>query len=314
MLAYITRRLLAFIPTLLVVAVAVSLLIYLVPGNPAVMMLGVEATPQAITDLENALGLNDPLHLRLAGWFGRALQGDLGRSYLLDQSVTEAILVRLPVSLSLAVAAMFVALVVGVGAGTLAAVKQNSWIDWLVMVLALLGLSIPNFWLGLNLIFLGAVTLRWFPTGGYVPWSEDPTRFLLHLTLPAITLGLSHAALLARMTRASMIDVLRVDYVRTARAKGLHEWTVVFKHAFRNALIPIITVVGISTGIMIGGAVVIETVFGLPGVGRLIINAVQRRDYPIVQGGILFVTVSYLVVNLLVDLVYVWINPQIRYG
>ncbi|CAN5626113.1 ABC transporter permease [soil metagenome] len=314
MVAYVTRRLLAFIPTLFVVAVVVSLMIYLVPGNPAVMMLGVEATPQAIAQLEAQLGLHDPLHERVIRWMGRALQGDFGRSYLLDQTVVEAILTRLPVTVNLTLAALIVAIVVGVGAGTLAAVKQNTWIDWSVMLVALIGLSIPNFWLGLNLIFLMAVTWRWFPTGGYVSWGEDPTRFLLHLTLPAITLGLSHAALLARMTRASMLDVLRVDYVRTARAKGLTERVVVFKHAFRNALIPIITVMGISMGVMIGGAVVIETVFGLPGVGRLIINAVQRRDYPIVQGGILFVTVSYLVINLLVDLIYVWINPQIRYG
>ncbi|MEX2446030.1 MAG: ABC transporter permease [Dehalococcoidia bacterium] len=314
MLAYVVRRLIAFVPTLFAVALLVSLMIYLVPGNPAVMMLGVEATPQSITELEDALGLNDPLIERLGAWFGRAVRGDFGRSYLLGQDVTEAILTRLPVTLNLALGAMLVALVVGIGAGTLAAIRQNGSIDWAVMLFALVGLSIPNFWLGLNLIFLGAVTLRWFPTGGYVAWSEDPSRFVLHLALPALTLGLSHAALIARMTRASMIDVLRVDYVRTARAKGLSEWVVVGKHAFRNALIPIVTVVGISTGVMIGGAVVIETVFGLPGVGRLIINAVQRRDYPIVQGGILFVTVAYLVVNLIVDLMYVWIHPQIRYG
>lgn len=314
MFAYTARRLLAFIPTLFIVAVVVSLMIYLVPGNPAVMMLGVEATPQAISELEDALGLHDPLVQRLWAWFQKALRGDFGRSYLIDQSVTEAILSRLPVTLGLSISALFIAIVVGVGAGTIAAIKQGGWLDWIVMIIALIGLSIPNFWLGLNLIFLLSVTWRWFPTGGYVAFTEDPIQYVQHIFLPALTLGLSHAALMARMTRATMLEVLRVDYVRTARAKGLTEVVVILKHAFRNALIPIITVIGISVGVMLGGAVVIETVFSLPGVGRLIINAVQRRDYPIVQGGILFVTVIYLFVNLLVDLIYVWINPQIRYG
>lgn len=314
MFAYTIRRLLAFIPTLLIVAVVVSLMIYLVPGNPAVMMLGVEATPQSIIELEEALGLNDPLADRIWTWLRKALTGDFGRSYLLDQPVAEAILSRLPVTLGLSIAALTVAIVVGVSAGTVAAVRQGSWIDWLVMLIALLGLSIPNFWLGLNLIFLFAVTWGWFPSGGYVALTENPYEYVRYIFLPALTLGLSHAALMARMTRASMLEILRIDYVRTARAKGLVERVVVLKHAFRNALIPIITVVGISVGVMLSGAVVIETVFTLPGVGRLIINAVQRRDYPIVQGGILFVTASYLLINLLVDLLYVWINPQIRYG
>lgn len=314
MLAYIARRLLAFIPTLLIVAVVVSMMIYLVPGNPAAMMLGVEATPEAVRNLENALGLNKPLIVRLSTWMGHALRGDFGRSYLLDESVSHAIVSRLPVTLSLSAAALLVAILVGVGAGAVSAVRQGTWLDWTVMLAALLGLSIPNFWLGLNFIFLFAVSLRWLPSGGYVALPSDPLDFLRHLALPALTLGLSHAALLARMTRASMLEVLRLDHVRTAHAKGLVRRVVIVKHAFRNALIPIVTVIGISVGVMLGGAVVVETVFSLPGVGRLIINAVQRRDYPIVQGGILFVTVSYLAVNLLVDILYVWINPRIRYG
>lgn len=310
---YIARRLLTFVPIFFAVAVLVFLMIDLVPGDPVVLMLGMETDGEAITALRSELGLDRPLHERMAKWFGKALTGDLGSSYFLKQPMTQALADRYPVTISLAIFAAVVAVGAGIPAGIIAAINQGRVADWIAMVLALVVLSIPSFWLALNLILLLGVRLRWFPVGGYVPLQEDPVEWLRHLVLPGVSLGLAYAASIARITRTSMLEVLRMDYVRTAEAKGLRRWTVILRHAFKNALIPVITVVGLSFGGLLGGSAVTETVYTLPGVGRLVVEAVQRRDYPVIQVGILALTATYLLVNLLVDVLYVWTDPRIRY-
>ncbi len=314
MMSYIIRRLLAFIPTLFAISFLVFLLLYFVPGDPAQMMLGVDATRAAIEELHVDLGLDQPFHTRLLNWYGKALTGDLGRSYYLARTVVEAISERIPVTLQLTTLSLLVAIFIGVPSGMIAAVRQNGPLDALIMGGAMLGLTIPGFLVGLLLIYFIALPTGWFPTGGYVPFFQAPLESLRSLALPALSLGLAQAALIARMTRSSMLEVLRLDYVRTARAKGLRERVVVTRHVLANSLIPIITVVGIVAGVLLGGAIAIETVFTLPGVGLLVISAVERRDYPLIQGVILFITIIYLVVNLLVDLLYVAVDPRIRYS
>lgn len=313
MVVYISKRMLSFVPTLLTLAVLVFFMIHLVPGDPAQMMLGIEASPQAVSELRVMMGLDRPLLEQLVQFTGKLLQGDLGRSYYLERPVVQAIHEAMPATLSLAALALVVSVGLGIPAGVVAAVHKNSWVDATVMGGALLGISVPNFWIGLNLIFLLSVKWGLFPTGGYTDLSADALDWLWHMILPAIALGVMQAALIARMTRASMLEVLRMDYIRTARAKGLAERTVIYKHAFKNSLIPVITVIGVVIGLMLGGSVVIESVFTLPGMGRLVISAVQRRDYPVVQGVILFIAAAYMAVNLVVDITYGWVNPRIRY-
>jgi len=310
---FLARRLFAFIPTLFAVAIIVFFMIYLIPGDPVSVMLGPEATGDAIARAREDLGLNRPLPVQMAAWFVGVAHGNLGQSYFLSQSVNQALVERIPVTFSLASLALIISLVVGIGIGIIASLNQGRFYDWLVMLVALFGISVPSFWLALNLIILFSVQNQWFPVGGFVSITEDVGAFLSHLALPALSLGLINAALIARMTRSSMLEVLRADYVRTARAKGLRERLVVYRHVFKNALIPIVTVIGIVAGSLLGGSVITETVFNLPGVGRMVVEAVKHRDYPVVQGGILFVTCTYLVINLLVDLLYAWINPRIRY-
>lgn len=310
---YITRRLLVFVPTLLVVAVLVFLIVDMVPGDPVVLLLGVEAEGPAIEAMREKLGFGLPLHERLGKWFANAFHGDLGDSLFLREPITTSLAKRYPVTLGMAALALLVAVGAGVPAGIIAAVYQGGLADWAAIVLALIVLSIPSFWLGLNLIYFLGVYMRWLPVGGYVPPSEGLGEYFRHLLLPSVSLGLAYAAMIARMTRTAMLEVLRMDYVRTAQAKGLHQWVVILRHAFRNALIPVITVVGLAFGGLLGGSAVTETVYNLPGVGRLVVEAVQRRDYPVIQGGILALTVTYLGVNLLADLVYAWVDPQIRY-
>jgi peptide/nickel transport system permease protein len=310
---YIIRRLVIFVPTLFAVAILVFLMIDLVPGDPVVLILGVETDGAAISAMRKELGLDRPLYERMALWFGKAFTGDLGDSLFLHQPMTEALADRYPVTISLAIFAAVVAMGAGIPAGIIAATHQGRVADWLAMVLALIVLSIPSFWLALNLIFFLGVKLRWFPIGGYVSPAKDFGDYLKHLVLPGVSLGLAYAASIARITRTSMLEVLRMDYVRTAQAKGLRNMVVIGRHAFRNALIPVLTVVGLSFGGLLGGSAVTETVYTLPGVGRLVVEAVQRRDYPVIQGGILALTVTYLVINLLVDLLYAWTDPRIRY-
>ena len=310
---YIAKRLWSVVPVMLVVAILVFFLIHLTPGDPAAVILGADAPQEAIDELRARLGLDKPLPLQFAHWFGRVLQGDLGESIFLRRPVTQAIMERLEPTLLLAGLATMFAVLIGIPAGVLAAVHRNTWLDRLFMAIAVFGVSMPNFWLALNLIFLFALALALLPVSGYVPLADDPLQTLRFLLLPAFSLGFPQSALIARMTRGSMLDVLAQEYVKTARAKGLSERLVIYKHALKNTMITVITVIGIVLAITLSGSVVIETVFGLPGIGRLIINSVLRRDYPVIQGAVLFIAASYVLVNLLVDLLYVYLDPRIKY-
>lgn len=309
---YVLRRLLATLPVLLLVSLLTFALLWLVPGDPASMFLDTSATQEALDRVRREMGLDQPFLVRMGDWYWRVLQGDLGTSLLLNRGVTEAILERLPVTLSLTAIAFVFAVLIGVAAGVLAAVRHGRAADQGVMTLALLGLSIPEFWFGLVLIWLLAVTMQWFPAGDYVAFAQDPMLWAWHLALPAFTLACVQMGFIARMTRSSMLEVLGQDYVRTARAKGLPEPYVVLRHGLTNAMVPIVTVMGIMVGALLGGAVVTEQVFSLPGLGRLIIGAVLSRDFPVIQGGLLFLAVIYLAVNLVVDLLYAALDPRVR--
>jgi peptide/nickel transport system permease protein len=313
MVAYVLRRLFGVIPVLILVALLAFLLIHIVPGDPAMIMLGNDASPAQLEALRGQLGLDRSLPAQFALWLGQALHGNLGESFFLGRPVTQALLERLPATLQLAVLSFVFSLIIGIPAGLLAAVRQNTWRDQLIMAAAVGGVSIPNFWLGLAMILLFSVQLGWLPSGGYVPLWEDFWQGLRILILPSISLGLMQAALIARMARSSMLEVLRQDYVRTARAKGQTPSLVILKHALKNAMIPIITTVGTAFGVLLGGAVVVEIVFTYPGLGRLVVLAVQRRDYPLLQGALLLTAVIYVFVNLAVDLLYGVFDPRIRY-
>jgi peptide/nickel transport system permease protein len=313
MFGYALRRLLATIPVLMLVTLLTFLLIKLVPGDPAAVIGGPEATDAQLDVIRHQLGLDQPFLLQMGRWYWHLLHGDLGDSFLLSRGVSQAIVERLPVTLSLAGLSMLMSVVVAVAMGLLAAVRANSWLDQLVMTLALLGVALPNFWLALLLIIVFAVHLNLLPSGGYIPWTEDPWGWLQSCILPAVSLALLQIGLLARITRSTMLEVLNQDYVRTAWAKGLSPGRVIGLHALKNALVPILTVAGIALGLLLGGSVVIETVFAIPGVGKLIGAAILRRDYPIMQGGLLFITALTMLVNLAVDLLYVVIDPRVAY-
>ena len=309
---FLIRRFAGAAVVLLLVSLMTFAMIWLVPGDPASAFLDASATPEQIARLRVALGLDKPLPLQMADWYGRVLRGDLGQSILLNRSVAAALIERLPVTLSLAGFALAFAVIVGIAAGTIAAVNHNRWPDQAVMTMALIGLSTPEFWLGLVFILVFAVQLGWLPTGGFVPIAESPTGWLRTIVLPGLTVGLVQVGFIARMTRASMLDALNQDFVRTADAKGLSRFDIVVRHGLPNALIPIMTVIGIVAGALLGGTVIIEQVFSIPGVGRLIIGAIAARDFPVMQGGLLFLAVIYLVVNLTVDILYAVVDPRVR--
>jgi peptide/nickel transport system permease protein len=313
MKTYIAKRLWSLVPVMFVVATLVFFLVHLTPGDPASVILGPDAPQEAIAELRARLGLDKPLPVQFVRWFAQVLQGDLGESLFLRRPVTQAIAERLEPTLLLAGIATVFAVIIGIPTGVLAAVYRNTWLDRLFMSISVFGVSMPNFWLALNLIFLFALTLAILPVSGYVPLRDDPLMTLRFLLLPAFSLGFPQSALIARMTRGSMLDVLSQDYVRTARAKGLSEQLVIYKHALKNTMITVITVIGIVLAITLSGSVVIETIFGLPGIGRLIINSVLRRDYPVIQGTVLFIAASYVLVNLLIDLLYIYLDPRIKY-
>lgn len=313
MIAFILRRLLAVIPVLLLVTLASFLLMRLIPGDPAMLIADISASDAEIEKIREQLGLNEPFLTQLLHWYGNLLRGDLGESYLLGRSVTQAIWERLPTTLSLTLLSFVLSTTIAVTLGVIAAVKANTWLDQFVMSFALIGVALPNFWMGLMLIILFSVHLGWLPSGGYVPLSEDFWGWLRTCTLPAISLALLQIGLLSRITRATMLEVLQQDYIRTARAKGLSKSKVVGKHALKNVLVPVITILGISFSLLISGSLVIETVFSLPGVGKLLGSAILRRDYPVIQGGLIFVAVSMIFINLLVDILYAWVDPRVRY-
>ncbi len=313
MTRYLIYRLLGAVPVLAVVSLASFLFIFLVPGDPAAEIAGPGATKEEVTRIRSQLGLEAPVAVQMVNYYRRLFRGDLGESILLNRSVTTAIVERAPVTLSLTGLALGISLTCAVLLGVLAAVRQNTWVDQSAMTVALLGLSLPDFWVGLVMIYTFAVLLGWFPTGGYVELDKGVRPWLGSMIMPALALGITQLGLLARITRATMLEVLSQDYVRTARAKGLPERTVIDKHALSNALIPMVTVMGLIVGILLGGAVVIEQVFSLPGVGRLIVGAILRRDYPVIQGGLLLTATIFVFVNLAVDILYAFLDPRVRY-
>jgi peptide/nickel transport system permease protein len=311
---YILRRLVLVIPVILIVGLVVFTLVHLTPGDPAAIILGDQATPEDVEELRDQLGLNDPLPLQFVNWFGGVLRLDFGDSIFLGMPVTEALLDRVQPTGLLTLYALMVQLSIGVPLGVISALKHGSVVDRLMTALAISGAAIPNFFLGIMLILVFAVTLQWLPSVGYVSPTEDLWGHIQRMLMPAFALGFSTAGLLARLIRSSMLDVLNEDYVRTAKAKGLAHRHVVIRHALRNALVPAITVVGTSLAALLGGAVVTETVFTIPGMGRLVVQSISRRDYPIIQGAVMAIAVTYVLVNLLVDILYVYADPRVRLG
>jgi peptide/nickel transport system permease protein len=314
MLRFTLRRIVISIPVLLLVSLLSFGIIWLVPGDPAAAFLDASATPAQLAQIRHQLGLDQPFYLQMIAWYGRILHGDLGESILLHRSVAAAIIERVPVTLSLATLALAFAVVMGIIAGVLAAMRHGSWADQSIMGLALLGLSVPDFWLGMVLIFVFAVGLGWFPAGGYVEPSVSLTGWAHCIALPAFALAAAQLGFIARMSRSAMLEVLGQDFIRTADAKGLPWSVVVIRHGLPNALVPILTVAGIIAGGLLGGALVIEQVFSLPGVGRLIVDAVLSRDFPVIQGSLLFVALIYLVINIVVDMLYAVVDPRVRLG
>jgi peptide/nickel transport system permease protein len=314
MLRFVLHRLVSSIPVLVLVSLIAFGLMQLVPGDPAILIGGPNATPQEIQQIRVQLGLDRPFHIQLLSWYANLLQGDLGVSLLLGRDVVEVVVERLPVSVSIALYALVLTLAVGILGGIVAALRQNTLVDQLVMTVALIGVSLPNFWLALMMIVLFAVELGWLPSGGYVDFRDDPRGWLAAATLPALSLAMLQMGLLARITRSTMLEVLRQDYIRTARAKGLPERLVVGKHALKNVMIPVVTVIGIIFSLLLSGSVVIESIFSIPGIGSLLGSAILRRDYPVIQGGLLLVAVMLLVLNLVVDILYAWLDPRLRHG
>lgn len=312
MLVYIFKRLVSLVPVLFVVSIAIFLIIHITPGDPASTILGMEATPQQIAELNEKMGLNDPIHIQYFKWISKVLKGNLGDSIFMQQPVAEAIKEHLPPTVSLALFAQIVALVLSIPFGIIAAYKRGKAVDTVIMSISLLGMAIPSFLLGLFLMLFFSVHLGWLPVAGYRPLSMGFWTHFRYLILPGISLGVIQAALIARMTRSSMLDVLYLNYIKTARAKGLKEYIVLLKHALKNAGLPILTVVGQTFGTLVTGAVVIESLFNIPGIGQLILNSITRRDLAVIQGVVLFVTLLYVGVNLVVDLLYGVIDPRVR--
>jgi peptide/nickel transport system permease protein len=310
---YLALRLLSAVPVLVVVSLLSFLIIFLVPGDPAAVIAGPSANTEIVEQVRKQLGLDDPMLVQMGRYYLRLAHGDLGQSILLQRGVTQAILERFPVTLSLAFLALSIALTCGILLGVVAAVRQNSWVDQSSMSLALVGLSVPDFWFGLVMIYLFAVVLGWLPTGGFVPIDQSFVGWARSMAMPALALGLTQMGLIARITRSTMLEVLRQDYIRTARAKGLPEWFVIGKHAMTNTLVPVVTVIGLIVGILLGGTVVIESVFTLPGVGRLVIGSILNRDYPVIQGGLLLIASIFVFVNIVVDILYAYLDPRVRY-
>ena len=310
MLTFLARRILIAIPTIILISIFVFGLQHLLPGDPILVMAGEERDPEVIEALREKYRLNDPIPIQYLAWAGNALQGDLGISLRTQQPVLELIGEKLPVTIQLAVMALIIAMVIGIPAGVISAYKKGTWIDWVANVIALSGLSVPNFWLGIMLILLVSVQLGWLPASGYQPLAEDPLQSIRTMLMPAFVLGTALAATLMRHTRSAMLTVLQSDYVRTARAKGLKEQTVLTTHALRNALVPVVTVTALLFGELLAGAVLTEQIFTIPGFGKLVVDAVFNRDYAVVQGIILCTGVAFIAMNILADAAYRILNPR----
>jgi peptide/nickel transport system permease protein len=314
MLREVLERVAALVPVLLGIAIITFFLIRLVPGDVVDVMLGEQNDPQVAAELRRSFGLDRPLYEQFAIWFGGLLRGDLGKSVRSGRPAMQEIADRFEATAELTVAALIVSVLIAIPVGVLSATRRNSRVDLLARLGALIGLSIPNFWLGILLMMLFSVALRLLPSGGYVAPSENLGENLKYLLMPTLTLGAALAAVTARMTRSSLLEVLRQDYVRTARAKGLRESTVTYRHGLRNALIPVITVLGIQAGRLLGGTVVVEQIFSWPGVGSLIIRAISQRDYALVQASVMVLAFFFVFMNLVVDVLYVYIDPRLRRG
>jgi peptide/nickel transport system permease protein len=312
--AYALRRLFLAVPVLFGVSVLVFAVLHLAPGDPAAIMLGAQATKEDVVRLHRDLGLDQPLVIQYVRWMGHVVQGDLGRSIPLGRAVLPEVLLRFKATLVLTAGALLIAILLGLAAGIVSAVKQYTWLDRISMGVAVTGVSLPVFWTGIMLILLFALQLRWFPSSGMSsPYGSGVADVLWHLVLPAVTLGTASAAALARLTRSSVLEIIRQDYVRSARAKGLAERAVIARHVLKNAINPIITVLGLQVGFLLGGAILTETVFSWPGLGSMMVRAIQARDYPLVQGGVLLIATTFVLVNLVVDLLYAVFDPRIRY-
>ena len=333
MRAFIAKRLLTLVPTLLGISILVFAMVHLVPGDPAQVMLGERASPASLEALRHQLGLDQPLHVQFGRYLGGLLRGDLGRSIKTHERISVELMDRFPATLELTLASMALAIAIGIAAGVLSATRRGSLVDYLSMTTSLIGVSVPIFWLGLMLILVLALNLGLFPVSGRLSAHLFSTRItglylvdslvtgdldafgdaLWHLALPALTLGTVPAAVIARMTRSSLLEVLKEDYVRTARAKGLSEWIVVLRHALRNAFIPVLTVISLEFGYLLGGAVITETIFAWPGIGRWLLLAVYARDFRAIQGGVLLIASTFVLINLIADVLYAWLDPRIKY-
>jgi peptide/nickel transport system permease protein len=310
---YTVRRVLAIIPVAGVIAIFVFLLLHLAPGDPAAIIAGNTAMPEDIARIRAKLGLDDPIYIQFVRWIGQLLRGDLGMSIYSDMPVTTLIAQRMEATLCLAAASITIAVLLAVPMGILAAWKAGTWIDYVVMLFAVFGFSVPVFVIGYLLIFGFSVHLHWFPVQGFVSIRQGVLPFLRSITLPSLALGLIYAALIARITRASVLEILSQDYIRTAQSKGLSSYAILIRHTLRNAAIPIVTIIGIGIALLIGGVVVTESVFNIHGVGRLVVEAILSRDYPVIQGIILMSSGVYLVINLIVDLSYRFFDPRVEY-
>jgi len=314
LLSYVVRRLLMAIPVLFFVSIIVFSLIHLLPGDPAISMLGEEARPELIQALRKDLGLDQPLYQQYFSWLRKGLSGDMGRSIQTKQSVAKALGQRLPVTIELTFLAFVISIVISIPLAVGGATRPNSWIDFLGSVFATIGISMPSFWLGILLIYLFAVTLHWLPASGYVPIHQGLLLNLKHMALPAITLGMWLSASVMRLVRSAMAEVLDQDYIRTARSMGLPERFILWTLALKNVLVPVVTILGLQIGRLMGGAVVTETIFALPGIGRLAVHSIFTRDYPPVQAVVLVMAISVLLTSLIVDILYSFLNPRMRYG
>lgn len=311
---YVVKRILLAIPILFLVSIMTFSLIHMIPGDPARVILGQEATPEAYASLRAELGLDKPIVEQYFTWLGKILRGDLGTSITDHVPVSELIAQRLPATIQLTIGTFIVALIIAIPAGILAAVRRNTWLDYLSSFGALGGMSIPNFWLAMMLIIYFTVENNWLPSSGYVSFFEDPKANIMALILPCIATGLRESAVLMRMLRSSLLEVVNMDFVRTAKAKGLNEWATIFRHVLRNALIPVVTTSGLLIAGLLGGLVITESIFSIPGFGRLIVESVFKRDYVTVQGAILVSALLVVVVNIIVDLLYAVIDPRIKSG
>jgi peptide/nickel transport system permease protein len=313
MAAYLVKRIIILILTLFLVSMAIFAVLMVIPGDPAQIILGVHATPETLQRVRHQLGLDRPLILQYLSYMGNLVMGDLGRSITYDVSIASLIFSRLQVTVPLAILSLILAIVLSIPLGVYSSLHRNQVGDYGIMVFSQIGLAVPAFWAGILFILLFAVTLHWLPAGGFKPWQVNPIKTLESLFLPALSLGLVRAAVLTRMTRSSMLEILGEDYIRTAKSKGLPRRVVVYKHAFRNAIIPVITIVGLQAGDLLAGAIIVENVFHLPGVGRLVFEAIGQRDLPVIQGVVLFIAGMIVVINFMIDMAYRYLDPRIRY-